>query len=562
MSALFDSIGNLVQPLIGWFIELLPVLIGGLVVISLLVWLYTRLHNKLAQLGQRWLGYEEGHSFWHASTWFKIEPLNHFRAKAKILANDEIVSVYVPMNRREKYMRNLRDKEKPRKLAWLSAFPDGVKMIIAATPTPSGKILNARKLISYVAKQIEVCSLPEGVYVSGDPDKHYRINLATVGKDPATIEKIENNLLTQLALYGGIDKYDSGNPTQLSYIAHEAKVIDPLTEQKIGVDWLNEHKATSPYALPLAITREGKPLIYNMHHGMCGGASGTGKGSFIQAMIWQLADQVEKGLVEIWIVDPKWSEAKLYERNRSSLIKHISVGMDEDGMRRHAETIHKLKSLIARRIAQDNTSIEEGKVQDGRDFKATRENPMIVVFIDEYPTLYSGLNLLGKDGKAPQAELLQIVATGRSLGVFIEGATQKFDKTILEAVRDNIANWWLLGQDSAYYNDLFLGEGARAAGYDTTAIPRSSLANDYATAGIGYAKDESGAPVAFRLPFVSKEDMGALIRRFQALDGKRTPPVVVMEENPDDGKFAITDSDDYEEELPNLELIDFDDPHN
>jgi hypothetical protein len=554
-----ESLKELIEPLISLASQWLPYAAGALLIIMLVV---RGSIVAMVRFGQRWAGYEEGHRFFQPRSWFKIEPKKHFEVKGKILANEEMRKLYAPEAR---YTRDLRDKERAWKLAFLSPFPAAVKAAVRDGDTPKGKKLDARKLVATAARRIEVCSLPEGIYVSGDLSKHYQIKLATVGKDPAVIERVENNLLTQLNLRGGIRRIVSDDPTTLCYEAHEEKVIDPLTETKIGVDWLDEHKATSPYALPLAIKRDGQPLVYNMHHGMCGGASGTGKGSFFQALIWQLADQVEKGVVELWFIDPKWSESKLYERNPSSLFKHISVGMDEDAMRLHAETIHKLKMLISRRIAKDNTSIEEGKVEDGRDFDASKEDPMVVLFIDEYPTLYNGFNILGKEGKIPQAELDQIVATGRSLGVFVEAATQKFSKTILEAVRDNIANWWILGQDSAYYNDLFLGEGAREAGYDSTAIPRSSKADGYSTAGIGFAKDESGAPVAFRLPFVSKEDMGALIRRFQASDGKRPrsnqTPVVTggSDDYRRDERLAITDEDDdYPEELPSLELISFD----
>lgn len=592
MGALLSPIQELAQPLIDHLLAALPFLVAAVAVLALMAYGYTQLHNAVLRLRQRRLDYKETggeHSWNRPDTWFKLHPVEYLVIKGEILANEGIIELYAAS---VKFIRKLKEKEKARKEAWRSPFPEAVKRAIAESNVPDGSKLDARKQIKKAALQVQVRDLPEGVYVGTRKKKkkvaikedepteaqlkkirraeereriaeekhkranHFRIDLGYVGKDPAVIEKVEGRLVTQLGLKD-IRRFDDGDPAHLSFVAHREKVIDPLTESTINVEWLNEHKATNPYALPLAIKRDGTPLVYNMHHGMCGGASGTGKGSFIQAMIWQLADQVEKGLVELWFIDPKWSEAKLYERNPSSLFKHISVGMDEEAMRRHAETIHKLKTLIARRIAKDNTSIEEGNVQDGRDFDATRQDPMIVVFIDEYPTLYSGLNLLGKDGKAPQAELLQIVATGRSLGVFVEGATQKFDKTILEAVRDNIANWWLLGQDSAYYNDLFLGEGARDAGFDTTAIPRSSKATGYHTAGIGYAKDESGAPVAFRLPFINKEDMGSLIRRFRALDGLPTKPIVYNDESGDDGEFTITETQE-EDELPDLELIDFD----
>ncbi len=553
MSDLFTAFYELAKPLIDLIIDALPLVLVGL----LLVVVVGRVGlAKLIKLGQRWAGYEEGHRFLAPSTWFKIEPRKHFEVKGKILANEAIRELYAPAAH---YTRDLREKERAWKLAWLSPFPAAVKASIKASHTPKGKKLDARRQIRDAARLIEVCSLPEGIYVSGDQWKHYQIKLATVGKDPATIEKVENNLLTQLALRGGIQKIESGDPTTLCYVAHEEPVIDPLTEKKIGVDWLDEHPARSPFALPLAVKQDGSEYTFNLHHTLIFGTSGSGKGSPIQSTIWQLAPFVEKGLVEIWALDPKWSEFRLYDENPSKLISRISSNMDEEAIRKHAELIAELKALIAYRIANNKTSIEEGNVEDGRSFKASKDNPLVVVFIDEYPTLYNGLNLLGKDGKKPQAELDQIISVGRSLGVYIVAATQKADKTILEALRDNISNFIVLRQPSPYFNDLLLGDDAKANGYDSTAIPPSSEANGYATAGIGFAKDESGQPVKLRFPFVSKDDMAALIRRFQTEEQKAKPLQVFEDYTDDDGDFAITDEGDQFPELETLELDDFDD---
>ncbi|MGP5046275.1 hypothetical protein [Glutamicibacter ardleyensis] len=560
MNEILEPLYEMAKPLIDLLIDALPLLLG----IALVVWAVVRFGlASLIKRTQRWAGYEEGHKILKPSTWFKIEPLKHFEVKGQILANETIRELYAPTAR---YTRDLREKEKALKLAWLSPFPNAVRASIKAAHTPKGKKLEARKQIAEAAKRIEVCTLPEGVYVSGDQSKHYQIKLATIGKDPATIERVESNLLTQLALVGGIQKIENGDPTKLCFAAHEEEVIDPLTENKIGTEWLDEHPATSPYSLPLAVTQAGKSYTFNLHHSLCGGASGSGKGSFFQTIIYQEAPFVREGLVELWGLDPKWSEFKLYHKHKSQLFKRISVGIDEEGMRSHAELIADLKGIIAKRIAQDNTSIEEGKVEDGRDFDASKENPVIILFIDEYPTLYNGLNLLGRDGKKPQAELDQIVSTGRSLGIYVITATQKFDKTILEALRDNIANFFLLRQPSPYFNDLFLGDGAKAAGYDSTAIPMSGKANGYKTAGIGYIKDEEGNAVKTRLPFISKEDMGRLVRSFQTEDQKAASPDLFIDftDEDDDGDFVITEEDeisepealdflDFEEELPKID---------
>ena len=73
-----------------------------------------------------------------------------------------------------------------------------------------------------------------------------------------------------------------------------------------------------------------------------------------------------------------------------------------------------------------------------------------------------------------------ILAKGRSLGYFVVGATQALDTELLGRMRNNFANIVLLRQESVHFNDLFLGEGARERGFDSTAIPASNKTNGYA----------------------------------------------------------------------------------
>ena len=554
MSDLLTAIYELAKPLIDLIIGALPFVLVGL----LLVVIVGRIGlAKLIKLGQRWAGYEEGHRFLAPSTWFKIEPRKHFEVKGKILANEAIRELYAPAAH---YTRDLREKERAWKLAWLSPFPAAVKASIKASHTPKGKKLDARRQIADAARLIEVCSLPEGIYVSGDLSKHYQIKLATVGKDPATIEKVENNLLTQLALRGGIQKVKTGDPTKLSFVAHEEPVLDPLEQDLIGADFLDENAAESPMSLPLAMKQDGTAWNFNVHHCLILGTSGSGKGSPLQATIHQEAPFIERGLVQLYGIDPKRSEFKLYADYPTKLFKRISLGMSDDAMREHAETISILKDIVEKRSEDNETSIEEGKVKDGRTFKATREKPLILFLVDEFPTLKEGFEQLGRDGKKPLSELRQIISTGRSLGVYLITATQDGEKTTIDAIKKNISEWILLRQPSLYMNDqVFLYEGAAADGFDSTAIPASTEADGYRSAGVGFVRHAEKGAEKVRFAYISKDDIAALIRRFQTDDDRTAAAEVFEDYTEDDGDFAITDEGEQLPELETFELDDFND---
>lgn len=587
MSKLLTPIIEATQPIIDLIVDYWVLMaISVILVWTLAVWGWTR----LIKLIQRWRDYEHGHRFFGPSTWFEVQPKAHLSIKEEILANEAIRETYATASH---YERELRDKEKNLKLAWLSPFPRAVKASIRDAHTPKGKKLDARRQVAVVARSIQVAHLPEDRPVanglrSKDAPKsetedqkekrlkrqarineanHFLVTLATMGKDPAIIEKVENNLLTQLNLKGGILKLDSDDPTVRKYMAHKVAPVDPLTEQ-ITVEYLSDHRAKIVYDLVIGVDQAGKPLHYRVHHTMILGASGAGKGSPIQATIFQLAPFVKEGTAQILAIDPKRAEFALYSRFPSSLIHRISLGSKDEEMRAHADTIAYALNLIDERARNAELSITPGEVEDGRSFTASKMNPLVMLIIDEFPSLFQGFKKLGKDGAVPLAELEQVISMGRSFGVYVMLATQRSEKDILDSVRPNITVPFILRQPSEYMNDLFLGKGALASGYDSTSIPMST-APDYETAGVGYAVNELGKPVKVRFAYVSKDDMAQLIREFRSIDDgeleefkreddKRNRASDVFEEpEDDDGNFGISDYSDPE--VPELELLSIDD---
>lgn len=68
-------------------------------------------------------------------------------------------------------------------------------------------------------------------------------------------------------------------------------------------------------------------------------------------------------------------------------------------------------------------------------------------------------------------------------------------------------------ESSKSVDDRSWGEDARENGFDSTAIPLSTKANGYATAGMGFQKI-GGEHRRVRFHFVSAEEIAELIRSF------------------------------------------------
>lgn len=421
------------------------------------------------------------------------------KVKDALLANEKICTAYAPQ---ERYVRELREKEMPKQFAWLSAYPRAVRASIKRNRGKNGQKLEARQQINEAAQYVTVTDLPENLAYFGDSAEHYRIDLKLNGRERSEVEKLREVIKAQLGLYS-IELIDSTDTYTVSFAAHKVKPIDPLTQTPAGIEFFEENPATVPYRIPLAKTQRGKVWSLPTHHTLILGTTGSGKGSPLNGMIRQFAPFVEKGTVKLYGIDPKASELRPYEE--SSLFEEIAYESEPS-----MQIITEVHALMKKRSKEKKVDVEHAQL--GRSLEATRETPMIVLLIDELLSLIIALQNQGREGRAiVNTTLTEILAQGRSLGVFVVGATQEADRDLLGRMRGNFANVIILRQINAYFNDLFLGDGAKERGFDSTAIPPANKSNGYATAGIGYVKEESGNPVKVRFAYSSDEDIAALI---------------------------------------------------
>lgn len=426
---------------------------------------------------------------------------DHFKVKSELLAHNRICELYAPAQR---YTRERREKEAQREQAWLSPFPRAVRASMKHAALSSSNKLEARKQIAEAAKHINVRPLPSSVHVAGEPDEHYRIDFKLDGHDTDELKRFEGRIAAQLGLHS-LEPLETEDNYSISYIAHKTAPVDILTEHAAGVEFFEENPAKVPYSLPLAVQGDGRPWSLATHHTLIYGMTGSGKGSPIHGLVRQLSPYVSNGRAKLYGIDPKASELRPYME--SSLFEDVVAENDEA-----QEVIGQLHHMMKERSRTKTVDLKNAQL--GRSLEATRETPMIVLVIDEMLSLLIALKGLGKPGVATMTLLTEILAQGRSLNVFVVGATQAVDTELLGRMRVNFANTILLRQESAYYNDLFLGERAKERGYDSTSIPLSSKANGYAYAGIGYVKGDTGAPIKVRFAYTSDEDLAALIQEF------------------------------------------------
>ncbi|RWZ67938.1 hypothetical protein ELQ92_01350 [Labedella populi] len=259
----------------------------------------------------------------------------------------------------------------------------------------------------------------------------------------------------------------------IRFEAHTVEPIDRLTTEKIEADFFDAHPCTNPSLIPLARTAFGDVWSLPLHHTIILGMTGSGKGSPLAGIVRQLAPFVVEGRAKLYGSDPKASKLKPY--GYSTLFEDLAY--DDPEMAAMIETVHDIMKdrTKNKRLDLDNADL-------GRSLEYTTETPLIVLIIDEFLSLLIQLQEMGKEGKRTLTLLTAILAQGRSLGVLVVAATQEADKELLGRMRGNFANAIALKQPSEYFNDLFLGQGAAAAGFDSTKIAPANKANNSADA--------------------------------------------------------------------------------
>lgn len=425
-----------------------------------------------------------------------------------LLSNGEVIELYEPSQR---YIENLEEEEnKPKTNAWLSPYSRAVKASIRRRGrVPKSQYFNARRQIREASKHIKIRQLNEDekklVMLAPDSkDAQFAIELSFDGHAPEKITNLEPSIKTQLGLIDLIQT-NKDNPIGATYIASKTRLEDPLVDLKIGEEFFKEYPAKNVHSLPMAKTTDGTAWNLPTHHTLIYGTTGSGKSGPLFGTIQQLAPFVEKGFVQLYGIDPKASDLRIFED--TTIFEEVVYTPDQA-----IAIINDYYHRLDERGRSQKTDLDNGKTN--RAITVSKDTPLNILMIDELFDLRNNL-MKSKEGKAAWANLENVFAKGRSLGFYVMAASQFAEKEHLQNLRNNIGTAVILRQPSPYLNDLFLGADAAKNGFDSTAIPLSNQANGYKYSGIGYVQDEGGTVSKVRFAYIGDEQLINLIKKYK-----------------------------------------------
>jgi S-DNA-T family DNA segregation ATPase FtsK/SpoIIIE len=149
-------------------------------------------------------------------------------------------------------------------------------------------------------------------------------------------------------------------------------------------------------------------------------------------------------------------------------------GDDDDTCRHLLATVEELVVEMDRRY----DLISALPVEQAAEGKITRDMgvPLILVVLEECQDYFGNPNPLAgpgsmKLGVAIEAAVTKLVKKGRAVGIDVILSTQKPDeKAVPTAIRDNIQSAFALKLKTPSANDMVLGPGMRAEGFDATKL--------------------------------------------------------------------------------------------
>jgi S-DNA-T family DNA segregation ATPase FtsK/SpoIIIE len=229
----------------------------------------------------------------------------------------------------------------------------------------------------------------------------------------------------------------------------------------------------------VGITEEGKPFRIRLRgsHWFVAGVMGSGKSSFIWAILNGIGSAIREGLVELWVIDPKGGM-------ELSMGKPLYTYFSYRGFESMAEL---LEAAVER--MNDRFETVAGEV---RKHIPSVDEPHIIIIIDEIATLVAYMP--DSDIKKRVVNALSILLTqGRAPGFTVIGAVQD-PRSEIVPMRKLFPGKICFQVDEARQVTQVLGDGARAAG---------AYADKITEPGIGYVYIEGeGAPQKVRIFWV------------------------------------------------------------
>lgn len=205
-------------------------------------------------------------------------------------------------------------------------------------------------------------------------------------------------------------------------------------------------------------------------HWLINGATGTGKTYFLVYLLIEL----KKRNAELIVIDGKYSDLEII----GGLLNIKNKEID------NIEKINYVRTKMIERQNKVKETIEkEGLDTIGKDYRSYNMKPLFLV-IDEYKSFIDSL-----DSKKEIETIIQdIVAKGRSLGIFVILASQRFStQTLKNDIRSNFGGVFSLGNEKNETNLML---------FNTTEVP---IVGDY---GAIMKSNEYLEIVDFEVPYI------------------------------------------------------------
>ncbi len=326
---------------------------------------------------------------------------------------------------------------------------------------------------------------------------------------------------------------------RLQFLPAPAGAEAPPPEMLSLTAWDSTPPKTPPTLRGLPVARDAYGNTWRMPvlgaHWLILGATGSGKGSVMWALINQLAPHVHDGTVQLWGIDPKGGVELGYGEPLFTRLAYNgadAAAWETDLSRLLADA---RQAMDARLERMRGTS---------RLHTPTTAEPLIVLIVDEFLTLTLGI----ADRNIKQQidrDLTMILSKGRAPGVTVIACAQLAQKDALSAgIRDLFPYRVGLRMTDAEQARMALGSDAVRKGAECHRIPDNRP-------GAAYVVAESGYPAAVRFPWTSDEQITSLARRY----GRKPARLVIPAGDPPTLKLPVVPAPTPEPEPETSEEI-------
>ncbi|WP_433680666.1 FtsK/SpoIIIE domain-containing protein [Nocardia sp. CA-119907] len=287
----------------------------------------------------------------------------------------------------------------------------------------------------------------------------------------------------------GVPKVTALSPAP-GWIRLQLRVFDTLSAPTTAS---GVHNGVDLQAVPVGITEDGDigtiPILGT--HGLCAGATGSGKGSVAYSILAGVAPAIRDGLVDVWCIDPKGG---------------VEFGPASDLFVRFAyNSVEDILALLKEAVGVMQKRQANLHAAGLRKHIPTREEPLILILLDEAAALSAYADRDTRIAFEEQLGLLltQARATAMSVWAFVQDPSKEnMPQRQLFPIR--IA----LRLDEPNQVGMVFGSGARDRG------ARADEISD-ATPGVGYIEQDGSRDLTrIRFYWVSDDSISELVRDY------------------------------------------------